>query len=74
MNNAMMLIHSELLFDFLVDATPILATCPMATGRDVPATELPFAAPTSATMGVIASGGTMPPLVEMCFIAAILFG
>ena len=74
MNNAMMLIHSELLFDFLVDATPVLATCPSATGRDVPATELPFAAPTSASMGVIASGGTMPPLVEMCFIADILFG
>jgi hypothetical protein len=74
MNNAMMLIHSELLFDFLVDATPILATCPTATGRDVPATELPFTAPTSASSGIVASAATMPPLVEMCFICDILLG
>ena len=74
MNNAMMLIHSELLFEFLVDATPVLATCPTATGRDVPATDLPFAAPTSASTGIIANASTMPPLVEMCFIADILLG
>ena len=39
-----MLEHSEVLFDYLVDATPIVATCPDATGRIAPATELPFAA------------------------------
>jgi hypothetical protein len=73
MNNAMMLIHSELLFEFLVGATPVLAECPAATGRQVPKTELPFAAPTAASMrGTTAM--EMPPLVEMCFIADILLG
>ena len=38
-----MLEHSEVLFDYLVDATPVVATCPEATGRIAPATELPFA-------------------------------
>ncbi len=52
MNNPMMLVHSELLFDFLVDAKPVLAECPEATGREVPATELPFVKPTSASAGI----------------------
>ncbi len=38
-----MLEHSEVLFDYLVDAAPIVATCPDATGRIAPDTELPFA-------------------------------
>jgi hypothetical protein len=74
MNDPMMLIHSQLMFDFLVDANPILATCSTATGREVPATELPFVAPTSAGMGLIASAAVAPPLVEMCYICDILFG
>jgi hypothetical protein len=74
MNDPVMLIHSQLLFDFLVDATPVLATCPTATGRLVPPTELPFAAPTSASNGIIASEAAAPPLVEFCFISDFLLG
>jgi hypothetical protein len=73
-NDPMMLVHSQLLFEFLVDAAPVLATCETATGRDVPATELPFAAPTSAGTGIVASGAVAPPLVELCFICDILLG
>jgi hypothetical protein len=69
-----MLEHSEVLFDYLVDATPVVATCPNATGRIVPATELPFAPATSASNGVIAGSATVPPWMEICFVAAILFG
>ena len=69
-----MLEHSQVLFDYLVDAKPIVATCPEATGRDVPNTELPYVGPTSASMGIVASESSMPPLMELCFIAAILFG
>jgi hypothetical protein len=72
MNDPMMLVHSELLFEFLVDAKPVQATCATATGRDVPATELPFAAPTSASLGVIASEAGIPPLVELCYICDML--
>jgi hypothetical protein len=72
LNDPMMLVHSQMLFEFLVDATPVLATCPTATGREVPATELPFAVPTSASTGVIAGGA--PPLVDFCIIADILLG
>ena len=67
-----MLEHSEVLFDYLVDAAPVVATCPDATGRITPATELPFAAPTSASNGIIASSSTMPPWMEICFVACIL--
>ena len=74
MTDPMMLVHSQLLFEFLVDAKPVLATCPTATGRDVPPTELPFSAPTSASVGINASEAAMPPLVELCFIADILLG
>jgi hypothetical protein len=69
-----MLEHSEVLFDYLVDATPVVATCPEATGRIVPATELPFAPGTSASNGIIASSATVPPWLEICFVATILFG
>jgi hypothetical protein len=72
MNDPVMLIHSQLMFDFLVDANPVLATCPTATGREVPPTELPFVASTSASAGIIASSAVAPPLVEMCFICDIL--
>jgi hypothetical protein len=69
-----MLEHSEVLFEYLVDAKPIVATCPDATGRLAPATELPFAHATSASNGIIASGATVPPWTEFCYIAALLFG
>ena len=72
MNSPMKLIHSELLFDYLVDATPVIAECPTATGREVPPTALPFAKPTNASMGIVASAA--PPLTDFCFIADILFG
>jgi hypothetical protein len=69
-----MLEHSEVLFDYLVDATPVVATCPEATGRIAPATQLPFTMPTSGSNGIIASSSAMPPWSEFCFIAAVLLG
>lgn len=66
--------HSEVLFDYLVDATPIVATCPEATGRLAPVTELPFTNPTSASNGIIASSAMAPPWSEICFIASLLLG
>jgi hypothetical protein len=35
---------------------------------------IPFVKPTSASLGLIASETTMPPLTDFCFVAAILFG
>ena len=64
-----MLEHSEVLFDYLVDAKPLLATCPDATGRKVPDSVLPFVHPTSASNGIVASEAMMPPMSEFCFIA-----
>lgn len=69
-----MLEHSEVAFDFLVDAKAVVATCPNATGRKVPDTQLPFPAPTSASNGLIASAAAMPPLTEFCFICDMLLG
>ena len=69
-----MIEHSELLFDYMVDATPVMATCPSATGREVPATELPFLNPNSASNGIVASEASMPPITELCFMAAWLLG
>jgi hypothetical protein len=66
--------HSQVMFDYLVDATPIVATCPEATGRIVPHTELPFVRATSASNGIIASAGTVPPWMEVCWMSAILLG
>ena len=66
--------HSQVMFDYLVDATPVVATCPEATGRLVPATELPFVKPTSASNGIIASTATVPPWMEICWMAAVLLG
>jgi hypothetical protein len=65
------LVHSELLFDYLVDAPPVLAECAAATGREVPPTALPFLHPTSASTGLIA-GSMAPPLTDFCYIADIL--
>ena len=69
-----MLEHSEVLFDYLVDAAPVVATCPEATGRIAPTTELPFATATSASNGIIASAAVAPPWSEICFIACMLLG
>jgi hypothetical protein len=72
--NPTRLVHSELLFDYLVDASAVLAECADATGREVPATELPFAKPTSASLGGVATTAMFPPLSELCYIACILLG
>lgn len=69
-----MLEHSEVLFDYLVDAAPVVATCAEATGRIAPATAFPFVKPTTASNGLIASEAAMPPYSEFCFIAALLLG
>lgn len=74
MNDPAKLIHSELLFNYLVDAQPVIAECSDATGREVPPTALPFVKPTSASAGIIASETMMPPLTDLCFVACILFG
>lgn len=74
MNDPMALIHSEVLFNFLVDARPVVAECPDAVGREVPATVLPFMSPTSASAGLIASAAMVPPYTDLCFIADILLG
>ena len=70
-NEPTRLVHSQLLFDYLVDAPPLLAECTAATGREVPPTALPFVRPTSASAGLIA-GSTAPPLTDFCYIADIL--
>ena len=74
MNNPMALVHSEVLFNFLVDAKPVLAECADATGREVPGTALPFVKPTSASAGLVASEAAVPPFTDLCFIADILLG
>jgi hypothetical protein len=74
LNDPMRLVHSQLLFEFLVDAKPVLAECATATGRDVPSTQLPFAAASTASLGIVGKDAVMPPLVEMCYICDILFG
>jgi hypothetical protein len=63
--------HSDLVFDYLVDARTVVAECPTATGRTVPPTEVPFAGPTSGSMGVIASS-MAPPDTWLCWMA--MFG
>lgn len=66
--------HSEVLFDFLVDAKPVNAYCPDAIGRDVPPTEFPYVRPTSASMGFVAGEGRMPGISELCWMGAFLIG
>ena len=73
-SNPTMIEHSALLFEFMVDAPSVIATCPDATGREVPATELPYLNPTSASNGIVASETNMPPFTELCFLAAWLLG
>jgi hypothetical protein len=64
--------HSELLFDYLVDAKPVLARCPEATGRLVPRSTVPFVRPSSASLGNITAEAGYPPYSELCVMAAKL--
>lgn len=66
--------HSDLVFDYLVDAKTVVAECPNATGRTIPPTEVPFLGPTSASMGVIASSSMIPPDSWLCWMAYFGFG
>lgn len=61
--------HSDLVFEYLVDAKTVVAECPNATGRTIPPTEVPFIGPTSASMGVIASSAMFPPDSWLCWMA-----
>jgi hypothetical protein len=70
--NPTRLVHSELLFEYLVDAQPVLAECAEATGREVPATEIPYVSPTSASNGLVAGERAFPPFTEFCFVAELL--
>ena len=68
------LVHSELVFEYLVDAKAVLAECDQATGREVPSTELPFSRPTHAGTGSVSTAAEFPPMTELCYIADILLG
>jgi hypothetical protein len=74
MNNPAKLIHSGLLFEYLVDAQPVIAECPDATGREVPSTALPFSKPSSAGIGIVGREATFPPATDFCYICDILLG
>ena len=70
--NPTRLTHGDLLFDYLVDARAVPAECPDAIGRPIPATEIPYANPTSASFGVAAGGRMFPPDTEICYLAVFL--
>jgi hypothetical protein len=74
MNDPMRLVHSEVVFEYLVDATPVIAECGEAIGREVPPTELPYVNPSSAGVGLSAASREFPPMSDLCFVTAILFG
>jgi len=74
MNDPMRLVHSAVVFEYLVDAAPVIAECDEATGREVPMTELPYVTPTSASAGLIAGGNMFPPLTDFCYVTALLLG
>jgi hypothetical protein len=63
--------HSAAAFDYLAEATPLIAECTEARGREVPPTELPCTHPTSAAVGFAAAGRAWPPYSELCFILMI---
>lgn len=69
-----MLEHSAVLFDYMVDAAPIVATCPEATGRQVSPSEMPYTRPTSAGAGLVAGGGGFPGMTELCWMGGFLVG
>lgn len=58
--------HGRVLFEYLVDATPVIATCSEAEGWVTPKTELPCAEGSSAS---IAGGAARvyPPFSEVCY-------
>jgi hypothetical protein len=62
------IVHSDLVFDYLVDATPVIAECPTATGRTIPETEVPFVEASSASLGIVASRMS-PPDTWLCWMA-----
>lgn len=64
--------HSHVAFEYLVGARPVMAECADATGRTVPATELPCIHPSSAALGHAAEEARIPPWSELCFLIAIL--
>lgn len=70
------LAHSEVVFEYLVDADAVHAVCPDATGREVAPTEVPYVRPSSASAvgGVVASAAAYPPMMEICWMAALLLG
>lgn len=63
--------HSDLVFEYLVDAKTVVAECQNATGRTIPPTEVPFVGPSSASMGIVASS-MVPPDSWLCWMAAFL--
>jgi hypothetical protein len=74
MNDPTKLVHSQVIFDYLVDAPPVIAECASAAGREVPPTSLPFGQPTTASRGVIGAEATMPPFTDLCYIMNVLLG
>jgi hypothetical protein len=73
-NNPAKLVHSAVLFEYLVDASTVLAECIDATGREVPATVLPFAKPATASTGLVGADATFPPMTDLCYICDLLLG
>ena len=65
-NNPRMLEHSQVVFDYLVDARPVTFECPEATGRAVPETELPCTHPSSASLGLPSGETRFPPFSDLC--------
>ena len=59
------LTHSVALFDFLVDATPVIGECPEATGSHTRETALPCSAPQMASLGSIVAA-PFPWFPEFC--------
>jgi len=62
-----MLEHSHVVFEYLVDARPVIAECSEATGREVPETEMPCVHPSSAGLGFTAAETRFPPWTDLCY-------
>lgn len=74
LNDPTELVHSQLLFDYLVDATPVVPQCPDATGREVPPSRLPFSRATTASLRSAGHEAAFPPYTDLCIMADILLG
>lgn len=59
------LVHSEVLFQFLAQADPVIPTCAEAEGRITLATELPCS-PSHSASSVARLPVAMPPYVDLC--------